>query len=347
MASNNSNYNKISVKTDTTVELLEQLAKLGFFKEKRKSKPKRSASSGDIRQTQDMGPGSVKSLLLQTSPGMTPQQIADVQERNNATAAALRAEIEQNRLEDAQRRREQEQLIGSLSTAAAQRFGQLGGQVSQLESAVGKITNIESEHFRGAQEPGAGVFDPFRRGVILLGNEPMTTPDIKEGGSMTESLNEGAPQLQKMPQTDVFPKEEGETGITPEALEQSEVSILSEQPPPRIEPVQRFFGSSSSRPIGARGEETVAQMLARFRNEPGQLRPTESAASSRSVLRNTVAREFGIGPVPDRDASTSEQIREYYLQLMDAAKEEPDPGLTSKKKLYKGIIDYLDSIVKI
>jgi hypothetical protein len=342
--SNNSNYNKISVKTDTTVELLEQLAKLGFFKEKRKSKPKRSASSGDIRQTQDMGPGYARSLLLQTAPGMTPQQIADIQERNNATVAALRAEVEQSRLEDIQQRREQEQLIGSLSTAAARRFGQIGSSVSQLESAVGKITNVETERFRSAQEPGAGVYDPFRSSVILLGDAP---PDIKEGGSFTESLNEGAPELEQAQQTELFAEEEGETGITPEALVQSEASILSEQPPPRIEPVKRVFGTSSSMPVGARREETTAQMLERFRNEPGQLRVPEATGSSISGLRNTAAREFGIGPVPDRDASSSEAIRAYYLQLMDAAKEEPDPTLTSKKKLYKGIIDYLDSIVKI
>jgi hypothetical protein len=298
MASNNSNYNKISVKTDSTVELIDQLAKLGFFKEKRKTKPKRATATGNIRQTGDMGPGYVRPILLQTTPGMTPQQIADVQERNNATVATLRAEIEQGRFEDNQQRLEDQQKLFALSSAAANRFGQIGSSVSQLESAVGKITNIGTERFRSAQEPGAGVYDPFSSNVILLKD---ATPDINEGASFTQSLNEGAPDLEQAQQIDVFPEEEGvDTGITPEALQQSEV-----------------------------------------------LQQNPTARGSLSVLRNTAAREFGIGPVPDRDSSSSEEIRAYYFQLMDAAREEPDPKLTSKKKAYKGIIDYLDSIVNI
>jgi len=112
MASNNSNYNKISVKTDSIVELIAQLSKLGVFKEKRKTRAKKAVPT-DVRQTGDMGPGYVTTLqgeigrgdpnlfaLRQVQPGMTQQQIADLQERNNAGVAALREEVSQQRLAD-------------------------------------------------------------------------------------------------------------------------------------------------------------------------------------------------------------------------------------------------------
>jgi hypothetical protein len=311
MASNNSNYNKISIKTDSTVELIDQLAKLGFFKEKRKTKPKRATATGDIRQTGDMGPGYVRPILLQTTPGMTPQQIEDIQRRNNANIASLRAEVEQQRLED----------------------------FREITEPTSSITNIGRERFRGNVP---SINSPFVQSTTIE-----EIPDIEER-EMSQTINEGGPGYVTRPQIEAFGESEEEEGIPTgffledgEALQKSEVS---QPPPPRIEPIQRVFGLSNPRPVGVRRDETTEQMLERFRNEPGQ-NPT--ARSSLSELRNTVAREFGIGPVPDRDSSSSEQIRAYYMQLMDAAREEPDPNLTSKKKAYKGIIDYLDSIVNI
>jgi hypothetical protein len=332
--SNNSNYNKISVKTDTTVELLEQLAKLGFFKEKRKSKPKRSASSGDIRQTHDMAPGYAQSLLMQTRFGMTPQQIADIQDRNNATVAALSAEVEQNRLEDAQR---QAQILGKLTTAAAGRFGQLGGQISQLESAVGKITNIESEHFRGAQEPGAGVYDPFRSGVILLGNEPMSTPDIKEGGeAFTQTLNEGGPtEAPIATQTKLFGEEGGETGFL------QGVSA----------PGPKFASrNDAARDLGL-GEvpDSVFASAAEMKEYYFALMDAageDPDPTLRGNIGNVVAQGLGLGPVPGYERATTASLQEYYSRLMTAANKATDPKLTTKKKLYKGISDYLDSAGK-
>jgi len=107
----NTNYNHVSVKTDSMVKMLEQLAKLGVFKSKPK-KRKSSKSASDIRQDNDMV-GSVTSLegepergdpnlfaLRQIEPGMSLQEIEDVQERNNAGIAALRAVVAQQRLED-------------------------------------------------------------------------------------------------------------------------------------------------------------------------------------------------------------------------------------------------------
>jgi hypothetical protein len=198
MASNNSNYNKISVKTDSMVKMIEQLAKLGVFKEKRK--PRAKKATGDIRQTGDMGPGSVTSLegepgrgdpnlfaLRQIDPGMSEQEILDIQERNNAGIAALREEVQQQRLADV---REQERFIGGLATAAAGRFG-------QLESG---LADIRSGKFGASSEPVR------QSSAILL-------PDIQEE-TFTQTLNEGGPRAEPAVQTEIFAEAgEEEEGI--------------------------------------------------------------------------------------------------------------------------------------
>lgn len=198
MASNNSNYNKISIKTDSMVKMIEQLAKLGVFKEKRK--PRAKKATGGIRQTDEMGPGSVTSLegepgrgdpslfaLRQIEPGMTQQEILDIQERNNAGIAALREEVQQQRLADV---REQERFIGGLATAAAGRFG-------QLESG---LADIRSGKFGASSEPVR------QSSAILL-------PDIQEE-TFTQTLNEGGPQAKPAIQTEFFAGgEEEEEGI--------------------------------------------------------------------------------------------------------------------------------------
>jgi hypothetical protein len=198
MASNNSNYNKISVKTDSMVKMIEQLAKLGVFKEKRK--PRAKKATGGIRQTGDMGPGSVTSLegepgrgdpnlfaLRQIDPGMSEQEILDIQERNNAGIAALREEVQQQRLADV---REQERFIGGLASAAAGRFG-------QLESG---LADIRSGKFGASSEPVR------QSSAILL-------PDIQEE-TFTQTLNEGGPQAKPATQTEFFAEAgEEEEGI--------------------------------------------------------------------------------------------------------------------------------------
>jgi hypothetical protein len=197
MASNNSNYNKISVKTDSMVKMIEQLAKLGVFKEKRKPRAKRT--TGDIRQTGDMGPGSVTSLagepgrgdpnifrLRQIEPGMTQQQIADIQKSNAAGVAALRAEVSQQRLADI----EQQQ---------GQRFADI--------TRLGGIMNPILERFRGAQEPGAGVYNPFTEQPAIL------LPDIQEE-TFTQTINEGGPRATPAVQTELF----AETGEEEEGI---------------------------------------------------------------------------------------------------------------------------------
>jgi hypothetical protein len=171
-----SNMNNISVRTygekGETLAVIRELKKLGIIKSKKKRKAK---TMNDLKQESDMV-GYVKTLegekergnpnifsLRQIEPGMSQQQIADITERNNAGVAALRAEIQQQRLEDLQ---------------------------STLEPLT-RLANLASERFRGAQEPGAGQRpNPFVQSTTVE-----EIPDIQEGGeAFTQTLNEGGPQ---------------------------------------------------------------------------------------------------------------------------------------------------------
>jgi hypothetical protein len=190
---NNSNYNKISVKTDSMVKMIEQLSKLGVFKEKRKSRAKKTSMPVDeIRQDNDMV-GYVKTLagqagrgdpnlfsLRQIEPGMTQQQIKDITERNAAGVAALRAEIQQQRLEDLQ----------------------------STFQPLSRLANLASERFRGAQEPGAGQrASPFIQSTTIEDLEP----DTQEGEeAFTQTLNEGGPRAEPQVQTELFAEGEEE-----------------------------------------------------------------------------------------------------------------------------------------
>jgi hypothetical protein len=198
MASNNSNYNKISVKTDSMVEMIEQLSKLGVFKEKRKKRAKRTAAPGDIRQDNDMiatvttlegkpGRGDPNLFALrQIEPGMSEQDIQNLRERNNAGVATLRAEVQQQRLAD-------------IEAQQGQRFADI--------TRLGGIMNPVLERFRGAQEPGAGQRnDPFTQSSAIF------LPDIQEE-TFTQTINEGGPDAQPAIQTELFAEGEEEEGI--------------------------------------------------------------------------------------------------------------------------------------
>jgi hypothetical protein len=192
-----SNLNSIQIKSyGETLALLKQLDKMGLIKSKSKSK-KKPKMIEDIKQESDMV-ASVKTLegernkgspnlfaLRQIEPGMTQQQIRDITERNNAGVATLRAEIQQQRLEDI----EQQQ---------GQRFADI--------TRLGGIMNPILERFRGAQDPGAGQrIDPFAQ------SSTESLPDIQEE-TFTQSLNEGGPRAQPQVQTELFAEGE-EAGI--------------------------------------------------------------------------------------------------------------------------------------
>lgn len=189
--SNNSNYNKVSVKTDSIVEMIQELSKLGVFKEKRKPRAKKAVSAGDIRQEGDMPPGFTTPLgpqmrnlppIQQIPQGATTQQIQDIQQQNAAALAQLRAEVQQGRISD----------------------------IQNVGQALFSIVNPRKERFRSQQEAGAGAYDPFERsssGAIML-------PDVPEE-TFTQTLNEGGPEAEAQMQETVFPVEE--TGNIPTA----------------------------------------------------------------------------------------------------------------------------------
>jgi hypothetical protein len=199
-----SNLNSVHIKSyGETLALLKQLDKMGLIKSKSKSKKERKPQMiEDIKQDSDMV-ASVKTLegertrgnpnifaLRQIEPGMTQQQIADITERNNAGVAALRAEVQQQRLADI----EQQQ---------GQRFADI--------TTLGGIMNPILERFRGAQQPGAGQrTDPFAQSSTIF------LPDIQEE-TFTETLNEGGPRAQPQVQTELFAEgEEAEARLGPQ-----------------------------------------------------------------------------------------------------------------------------------
>lgn len=199
---NNSNYNKVSVKTDSMVKMIEQLSKLGVFKEKRKPRKTTKVSADEVKQDSDMV-GYVKTLegqvgrgdpnlfaLRQIQPGMSEQDIRDLRERNNAGVATLRAEIQQQRLED-------------IEAQQGQRFADI--------TRLGGIMNPVLERFRGAQDPGAGQrVDPFEQTSTIF------LPDVQEE-TFTETLNEGGPRAQPQVQTELFAEgEEAEARLGPQ-----------------------------------------------------------------------------------------------------------------------------------
>jgi hypothetical protein len=223
----NTNYNHISVKTDSMVKMVKELAKLGVFKSKSKKRAK-SAVGDAIRQDSDMvgytktlGGPQMRNLppIQQIQPGMSQSQIEDVQRRNDAVVAALRGEVQQQRLED-------------IEAQQGQRFADI--------TKLGGIMNPLLERFRGSTFPAEAMgdqpIDPFstrRPGVILLGN----APDIQEE-RFTETLNEGGPGAEEKLQTTSFPEEEL-PGIT---IEQMSEEPLTGGGSSRIQPVERIRG---------------------------------------------------------------------------------------------------------
>jgi hypothetical protein len=223
----NTNYNHISVKTDSMVKMVKELAKLGVFKSKSKKRAK-SAVGDAIRQDSDMvgytktlGGPQMRNLppIQQIQAGMSQSQIEDVQRRNDAVVAALRGEVQQQRLED-------------IEAQQGQRFADI--------TKLGGIMNPLLERFRGSTFPAEAMgdkpIDPFstrRPGVILLGN----APDIQEE-RFTETLNEGGPGAEEKLQTTSFPEEEL-PGLT---IEQVSEEPLTGGGSSRIQPVERIRG---------------------------------------------------------------------------------------------------------
>jgi hypothetical protein len=116
---------------------------------------------------------------------------------------------------------ETQATIGGLVGAASQRFAQIG-------NVLGKIVNPESERFRGstfpAQASGIDPIDPFatrRPSVIYLGDVPETR-DVP----MSQTINEGAPDISPEFATSTFPEEEIRTIDVPKARIEAQKRII-------------------------------------------------------------------------------------------------------------------------
>lgn len=98
----NSNYNKISVKTDSTVKLIETLKDLGVFKEKRKARPRTTSAKTPIR-SESTGEAYTEQIRVQPDTQLTDSEKEDINNKTNALIAQIRDEVAQNRIEDLQK----------------------------------------------------------------------------------------------------------------------------------------------------------------------------------------------------------------------------------------------------
>ena len=178
-----SNLNSVSIKNYgpnyETLAVIKELKKLGIIKSSAKAKSRaKTKMTEDIKQDSDMvgytktlGPAGIASsagvassvgfpLRLATG-GMTQQQIDDINRVNSAGVAALKAEVEKNRLAD-------------LEAQQGQRFADM--------EKFGTILNPVLERFRGstfpAQQEGSEPVDPFAPNPPPLAADPTFVPEV-------------------------------------------------------------------------------------------------------------------------------------------------------------------------
>lgn len=256
----NRNENRINIKTDSTVKLIQELSKLGVFKSKKRPKKKRADTGMDgIKQDSDMV-GYAKSIggpqmrnlppIQQIQQGMSQSQIEDIQRRNDAVVAALRGEVQQQRLED-------------IEAQQGQRFADI--------TKLGGIMNPLLERFRGstfpAQAMGDEPIDPFssrRGGAILLGN----APDIQEE-RFTQTLNEGGPPATEKVQTTSFVGEEEEElpGIPSEKMPEEKTgggSAVAQQEEKRRKTRNEILADRGLGPLPPNAPETLPDVMKEY-----------------------------------------------------------------------------------
>lgn len=124
----NNNYNQISMRADSVVDLIKELSKLGVFKGKRKTRAPPKFEEETEQSSEEMGPQMRNLPPIQQIPqGASAEDIEDIQQQNALALAGLREDIQRGRVED----------------------------IQTLFSVP--------QRFRSQQEAGAGVFDPFER----------------------------------------------------------------------------------------------------------------------------------------------------------------------------------------
>lgn len=203
-----SNLNSVLVKNyapgSDTLAIIRELKKLGIIKSVAKAKGKSKAKMiEDIKQPSDMvgytktldGSAAVSSNEFPTrliTPGMTQQQIEDINRETQAKLAVLRSEVEQQRLED----------------------------IRQTYEPLTRLANLTSERFRGAQEPGAG-----QRPNSFIQSTTIEQIEDTQDVPMSGTVNEGAPEATAEFATSTFPIEEPETIEVPAARIQPQQKI--------------------------------------------------------------------------------------------------------------------------
>jgi len=163
----NSNYNKISVKTDSTVKLIETLKDLGVFKEKRKPRSRTTSDTTPLR-SKSTGKAYTEQIRVQPDTQLTDSEKEDINNKTNALISQIRDEVAQNRIEDLQKTG---QALFTLFSSIPQRINRPEQQQS---------------------------FDPFERkeDVYLL-------PDIEER-DFGKTASEGSPEVQSQKQETIF-----------------------------------------------------------------------------------------------------------------------------------------------
>jgi hypothetical protein len=248
-----SNLNSVSIRNYgpnyETLAVIKELKKLGIIKSvakaKRQSKPKMTE---EVKQPSDMvgyvktlGGAPNTALLPLITPGMTQQQIEDIQQRSNAALLALRGEVQQQRLQD-------------IEAQQGQRFEDI--------TKLGGIINPLLERFRGAQEPGAGQ----RPSPFVTTSQPILLPDVGEE-EFTQTLNEGGPEAVSQLATDIYPEEEGISENIPtkpsllprEPIKEGGGGVLEEIPISEQIKAQILKQTKTARERGV-GELTLQQM---------------------------------------------------------------------------------------
>ena len=280
ISNTNYNQNHISVKTDSMVKLVKELAKLGVFKGKPKKRAK-SAVGDAIRQDSDMV-GYTKTLggpqmrnipaIQQIEARLSQSQIEDIQRRNDAVVAALRGEVQQQRLEDI------EELEG-------QRFADI--------QAPQNVINPVLEHFRSS-----------------------SIPDTQET-RFTESLNEGGPKAAAKRQEDVFPEEEEEDLPVAESSLETRTPIRAfPQTQTRIEPIQRIRGSKKSQDESDLQRRN--RVLEYFELKP--LPPPVITNLGGAKLYYEYLMEKGVEPIlPESSLKTKNDYYKAIYQMIDGA----------------------------
>lgn len=205
----NYNRNNVSVKTDSTVKLIQELSKLGVFKKKSKKRAKRQDSKM-VDYVSSVGGPQLRNIapIQQIQAGMSQSQMEDIQRSNNAVVAALRGEIQQQRLEDI------EELEG-------RRMADITG--------VQNLVNPLLERFRTSSVPAdkAGLF-----------------PDTQET-RFTESLNEGGPRARAETQTSLYSDNEEPPGISIEQFEEEGLPVAQAEFENR-RPIRAFVNAPPS-----------------------------------------------------------------------------------------------------